>query len=138
MPRGQSTPELRIERKSLEACRRAFIAAMKRSDFAALAALYADDAIIVPQSTEFCRGATAIQKLLHDWLSSTRIREFDVTTEDLRLNGHSAYAVGTYRMSCEDATGERIRDEGKYLIVYERGPDGRWRITRDMSSSNRR
>jgi uncharacterized protein (TIGR02246 family) len=135
--RGQSTTDGKTGRDALEAARRTFIAAMKRGDFTALAALYAEDAIVVPQTSEIRRGSTAIRKFFRNWLSSTKVREFEVTTEDLRLDGNTAYTVGTYRMSCEDASGERISDEGKYLIVYERGPNGEWRIARDMSSSNR-
>lgn len=110
---------------------------MRRGDAAALASLYAHDAIVVPQISKICRGRASVEKLFRGWLTSTQVRKFEATTEDLRIIEDTAYAVGTYRMTCEDASGGRLSDEGKFLMVYERGPKGEWQITRDMSNSNR-
>lgn len=111
---------------------------MKRGDVAGLVACYGEGAIIVPQNGEVCRGRTSVERLFTTWLSSFAVREFEVETLDLRVLDDSAYAVGTYRMVGEDGGSRAIRDDGKFLIVYERGLDGRWLIARDMSCSERR
>jgi ketosteroid isomerase-like protein len=125
-------------RKAVAAARRGFIDAMRRGDAAALAARYDDGAIVVPQTSGVCRGRASIQKLFRSWLSSARIREFVTETKDLRILGEAAFEVGTYRMVIEDRRTGIIRDEGKFLIVYERQSNGTWLISRDMSSSTRR
>jgi uncharacterized protein (TIGR02246 family) len=135
--RTRSRSKGKTARDELEESRRSFITAMKRSDPVALAAHYTPDAILVPQKSEIIRGRASIQPFLRRWLSSTKVREFEVATEDLRVLGDAAYAVGTYRMACDDAGSGTVRDEGKFLIVYERSPDGKWQIVRDISSSSR-
>jgi ketosteroid isomerase-like protein len=125
-------------RKGIEAARRSFIAAMRRGDVAALVAHYDEEAIVVPQTSGVCRGRASIKKLFTRWLSSARVRKFEAKTEDLRILEDSAFEVGTYRILLGDTGSGPVRDEGKFLIVYEQKPDGSWLISRDMSSSNTR
>lgn len=138
MSRGRPSKGRAGRRRTLDAARQAFITAMRRGDAGALGSLYALDAIVVPQFSKVVRGRASIEKLFRDWLSSTGIRKFGVTTENIRIIDNTAYAVGTYRMVCEGARGGRLRDEGKYLMIYQRGRNGKWQIARDMSSSSRR
>jgi ketosteroid isomerase-like protein len=110
---------------------------MRRSDVAGLIAHYDEGAIVVPQTTGLCRGRASIEKLFTSWLASARVREFDAETEDLRILDDVALEVGTYRMVVEEAGSGTVRDDGKFLIVYEHKSDGSWLITRDMSSSSK-
>jgi len=124
-------------RAAIAAARRRFLVAMRKGDVKALLACYAERAVVVPQRSDVCRGRESIAKLFRAWLSSTTVREFDVKTEDLRLLPRAAVEVGTYRMVVESGTSGPVVDEGKFLIVYEREPNGAWLISRDMSVSNR-
>ncbi len=137
MSRAHKPRKVGSAREAIEAARQGFIADMRRGDVAALVAHYDEEAIIVPQTSGVCRGRTSIEKLFRSWLSSTTIREFEAETEDLRVVDDVAFEVGSYRMVIEDAASGRVSDEGKFLIVYERKPDGAWLIFRDMSSSSR-
>lgn len=134
----QSRHDIEGARQAIEAVRRSFVAAMKRGDVPDLVACYGEEAIVVPQNSDVCQGRTSVERLFNSWLSSTTVREFEVQTKDLRVVGDSAYEVGTYRMVCEEAGSGPVSDQGKFLIVYERDDDGKWLITRDMSSSDRR
>jgi uncharacterized protein (TIGR02246 family) len=134
-PTGESVERAR---RAIEAARNGFVAAMRRSDVAGLVAHYDEEAIVVPQTSDLCRGIGAIEKLFASWLTSSRIREFAVETEDLRILDDVAIEVGTYRMVLEETGSARVNDEGKFLIVYVRKPDGTWRISRDISSSSKR
>ena len=96
------------ERKIIEAARQSFIAAMRRNDVTALVGHYEEEAIVVPQNSGVCRGRAAIRKLFASWLSAATVREFDVDSEDLRIVGDAAFAVGTYRMVIEDADPARF------------------------------
>jgi ketosteroid isomerase-like protein len=125
-------------RKALGAARRGFVAAMRKSDGVGLARHYAKNAIVIPQRPGICRGRGSIQKAFVGWLTSAKIREFDVTTWDVRVLGETAYAVGRYRLVTEDSRGSVVRDRGRFLIVYERTRQGDWLISRDMSTSDRR
>jgi ketosteroid isomerase-like protein len=105
---------------------------------AGLAACYDEKAIVVPQFSGVRRGRASIERLFRSWLSSSRVREFVVETEDLRILADVAVTLGTYRMIVDRAGNRPVSDQGQYLIVYERKSDGSWLISRDMSSSSRR
>ena len=46
------------------------------------------------------------------------------------------YTIGTYHMQLPDGDGNVVEIEGKYLSVWKRQPDGRWKIAVDMFNSN--
>jgi uncharacterized protein (TIGR02246 family) len=138
LSKGLSRPEGARARKAVKSARESFIAAMRRSDAAALAAHYGEDAIVIPQVSGVCRGRASIAKLFSSWLSSATVREFETATDDLRVIDNAAFEVGTYRMVVDAAGSDPVTDEGKFLIVYERSSNGGWLISRDMSCSNRR
>lgn len=52
-----------------------------------------------------------------------------------RASGDLAYDVGYYTLQVERADGTlRAPNRGKFTTVWERGPDGRWRIRIDSFS----
>ncbi|MGI0128800.1 MAG: YybH family protein [Thermoplasmata archaeon] len=102
-----------------------------------VASHFTDDSIFLPQNSGMQRGRVAIQQWFRSWLPSTTVEDFVIHTEDLEVVGNTAYEVGTHRMTMRFRGGKSITDEGKFLMVYQRGPDGRWRISRDMYNSSR-
>jgi len=50
------------------------------------------------------------------------------TTLDVKVNGNSAFEIGTFDMAFAMPGASEMSEQGKYLTVYERGPDGKWRI----------
>ncbi|MGB6501231.1 MAG: DUF4440 domain-containing protein [Thermoplasmata archaeon] len=123
-------------RQILESSIQRFVTELKQSDVQALTDQYTHNAILLPQNAGIIRGKAAINRFFRDWLTSTKIREIEITTTDVRIVGDTAYEVGTYRMVFEEAGSAPVRDEGKFFVVRERGPEGKWLISYDMSGSN--
>ena len=46
------------------------------------------------------------------------------------------YTIGTYHMQLPDGDGSVVEIDGKYLSVWKRQPDGRWKIAVDMFNSD--
>jgi ketosteroid isomerase-like protein len=92
--------------------------------------MYAADALVMPAGSEPVRGADAILKF---WQSSlTGIGGVALKTADLFVQGSTATEVGQYEL--RDKTGKAI-DHGKYIVVW-RKEGGKWKLLRDMFSTN--
>jgi uncharacterized protein (TIGR02246 family) len=103
-------------------------------DLEKLVAAYAEDAVYLPPHHPAVHGRGAIREYLKIPLSHgvTNLR-FDVTY--IKYAGELAYDVGRYTMTVPHDGGSR-NDEGKYLTVWRREPDGEWKIVADTWSSD--
>jgi uncharacterized protein (TIGR02246 family) len=104
-------------------------------DARGLAALYAENATLLPPGLPAISGRQNIQGFWQGFL--------DAGASDAKLNslqivssGDLAYEIGEYSAMMPQPTGGTAPGTGKYLIVFERQPDGNLQIVADMFSSN--
>jgi uncharacterized protein (TIGR02246 family) len=104
--------------------------ALDAKDPDAMAAMYADDSVLLPPNSEAISGRAAIQAF---WIAALATG-INGAAKDTEVYAHSdiGYTVGTY--TATDAGGAII-DEGKYVIIW-RNVDGEWKIHRDIWNSN--
>lgn len=134
---GQGPPDAASAvRRILEASHRNYAAAMMKGDAAELASHFTGNGILLPENSSALRGREAIEGWFLSWLPSTKVREFEVFIEEVTLVGETAYEVGRHRMVLQSGNRPPVTINGKFLMVYERGSDGTWRISRDMFNSN--
>ena len=57
------------------------------------------------------------------------------TTADVAESGELGYTTGTYEMSMQGPDGMPIKDEGKYVTVWRKDKDGRWKVVSDIFNS---
>ena len=109
----------------------ALSAAYMRGDIDALVAVYAEDGIAAPGGRDFVRGHDALREL---WaLPEGRIVTHHAARPvELHVAGDLAYDWGYYEGAVTQDGEARPPFRGKYLIVWQREPDGRWRIAHDM------
>jgi uncharacterized protein (TIGR02246 family) len=106
-------------------------------DAKALTAVYASDATLLPPNEPNVKGE-AVGKYNADMLSAFPAK-MELTTEAVEGRGDLAYAVGTWRAipTPKKAGAKPLpTEEGKYLEVLKKQPDGSWKIVYDMWSSN--
>ena len=108
-----------------------FSAASAKGDGAALAALYAADALVMPAGSEPIKGAAAIQKFWQGALDSG-IAGVTLKTVEVYSHGSTATEVGQYAL--QDKAGKQV-DHGKYIVIW-RHEAGKWKLSRDMFSTN--
>ena len=90
---------------------------------------YTDDAVSMPNNGPFLRGKAAIREYYKRTMQmGFTFTNVDFVTVDVKVGGRFAYEIGTYTMTMEMAEMEPITDQGKYLMIYEYGEDGKWRI----------
>lgn len=112
----------------------AFLKAALAKDWATVAALYTDDAVLNPPNEPAVKGRAAIRIWMEKFPSITDFKASNVTVEGC---DDRAYVRGTYTMTLvpPGAPGP-VNDSGKYVEVRRRQPDGRWLIAVDIFNSD--
>ncbi len=115
----------------------AFISAVAAGDAAGVAAIYLPDARVLPQNAPSVQGRDAVQKLWGGLIDAYRLK-LDVASDEIEGRGDLAYARGRYTLDgTPKAKGTSpLHDQGKFLQILRRQPDGTWRFAVDMSSSD--
>lgn len=130
-------PDSAVLRQTLDSANAAFAAAMNRGDAKALAALYADNAVLMVQGKGVAAGRAAVDQLFAGFVETYTISNAVLTTADLMIAGAVAIQRGTYSMTLQPkAGGADVIDSGKYLAVWEEVDAGVWKIVRDCSQSD--
>jgi uncharacterized protein (TIGR02246 family) len=114
-----------------------FVAAAGGGDAARLAAMYVADASLMPPNAPTVHGRDGIQKFWGAFVDAYRVN-LTLTSEEVEGRGDLAYSRGHYAI---DLTPKAhglapAHDEGKFLVIFRRQPDGTWRLAVDMSSSD--
>ena len=113
----------------------AYFNAANSGDAARWAALYTDDAVMMPPNSPAVEGRAAIES----WLAMlpVKITEAQGTALEVEGTGNIAYVRGTYSMSLQvPGLPDPIAQQGKLLQIYARQPAGSWLLARDMWNAN--
>jgi ketosteroid isomerase-like protein len=114
-------------RKSIASGNREFSAAAARKDYAAIAALHTEAAMVLPPDAPVVRGRKAIEEFWRAAVSSLDLVGVTLQTLDLEFQGDAAFEVGEAELKSSSGLA-RV----KYLVVWMRGNDGQWRLHRDI------
>jgi ketosteroid isomerase-like protein len=115
------------ELEAVRAVDAAFAAGMNAKDTAAVFAIYADDALLMPPDSPALLGAAAHPVLVG--LLASGATDFALNSTTAYGVGDLAYMVGTATFKVGGAA-----DSVKYTEVLRKGADGKWRYVVDMFS----
>ena len=132
-----STPLVQSEEKDIGPVRKVieesgvkFVEAINQGDASAAAALYADDAILMPPNSEMIKGRSAIQEFWHTSIQMG-IKNVNTTVVDIQVSGDLAYRIGKYTLTVQPQDHPPVTDSGKFLDIWKRQADGSWKIQVD-------
>ncbi len=112
-----------------------FVRAFNQGDAAGIASHYTEDAAVLPPDAVRIDGRAAIEQFwkgaIAGGLSNLVVRPTEI---DSRAN--IAYDVGTFSFRVRGADGQAVSATGKYIAVWKRSKDGRWRLYRDIWNMN--
>jgi uncharacterized protein (TIGR02246 family) len=130
-------PLSNADKAAVRAADQAFEAAVRAGNTDGIAATYQEDATLLPPNLPAQKGRDAIRS---SWAAVLKdyVVEVESGTDALEGCGDLAYQVGHFRMhgTPKAKGGQPFTDEGKFLEVLKKQPDGSWKYAADMYSSN--
>lgn len=122
-------------RKLIEESTGALSNALARGDGAGAAALYTDDARLLPPGAELLHGREEIERF---WCTGIEIGIAAIELEPLAYEGSAglAYQLGRYRLRLEPAEDAPVSERGKYIAIHKRQADGSWKLAVEFFASD--
>jgi len=114
-------------RAAIEAGGQRLGAALTQRDFGAATALYTEDGMLLPPDSPMVRGRAAIGAFWEAAVAALDLKSASLRTEEVISTGDIATEVGTATLTLPSGPAEV-----KFIVVWKRGPDGAWRLHRDI------
>jgi uncharacterized protein (TIGR02246 family) len=134
----ESVPSLSAaDQAGIRSADSAFMAAANAGDADKIAEVYAEDGSVLAPNLPPQKGRDAVRAFWGGFLDAYTVR-FELASDTMEGRGDLAYNQGRYRYTAvPKAKGvPGIADEGKFLEVLKKQPDGSWKYVVDMYSSN--
>lgn len=134
LPQGAaaSTEEARDHRTEIRDIVDRWAEAYRTGEAERLKGLYSADAVSVRDGEAPLTGRKAIFAAAAADMAAFKF-SVRLDLNEIELSGNTAWAIGRLEMKAEPRTVGSSADYGShYMAVFTRGPDGKWRIHRDM------
>jgi len=98
---------------------------------------YSADAIVLPPNAPIATTKEEIKKIWQDMLASPSfVISWKATKVEVAKSGDLGFVSGTYELTMNDASGKPVNDRGKYVEVWEKKADGKWKCGTDTWNSD--
>lgn len=112
-------------------------AAAAKKDVDLVTSYYADDAIVYPPNEPATIGRAAAKKVWAAYLGDpTFTISWKTVYTEVSASGELGYTAGTYEDSFKGPDGKLVSEKGKYLCVWKKGKDGKWKAIHDTWNSD--
>ena len=112
-------------------------AAAGAKDLEKTISFYSEDAIVLPTNAPAAATKDAIRNTWKDLLASPGLAiSWKTTKVEVAKSGDIAYTTGTYELTMNDASGKPVPDHGKYVEVWKKQADGKWKVVADIWNSD--
>jgi uncharacterized protein (TIGR02246 family) len=122
-------------REAIETALVAFAEAFNRGDAAAVASHYAEDAAVFPPGAPRIDGRANIQIFWQGGLDAG-LKNLTLKAIEITEQGDWAYEVGELTVSVPGSGGASQMQNGKYVVIWKKDSEGKWRLYRDIWNSN--
>jgi uncharacterized protein (TIGR02246 family) len=124
------------DERAIRAADSALTAAVVAKDADRTAALYAEDAVLLPVAEPLIEGRAAIRE---EWAKVNGIPGLANRARLVRVEasgGSLAYTRGTYETTMLGPDGKPTVERGKWVTVWRRQADGSWRVAADIYNTD--
>jgi uncharacterized protein (TIGR02246 family) len=98
---------------------------------------YSDDAIVMAANAPIATTKEAIRNIWKGLFDSPGAAiSWKPSKVEVSKSGDMAYATGSYELTMNDASGKPMTDRGKYVTVWEKQADGKWKCGADIWNSD--
>jgi uncharacterized protein (TIGR02246 family) len=132
---GAASADASADEAAIRVADSTWFAAMNANDADAVAALYADDAVVNAPGAPPARGSAAVRQFIAKDAADMKAANLSMVTPptaEVGVSGDLAWVWNTFTV--KDKAGATV-DAGKYVTVFAR-KGGTWRIIRDIWNSD--
>lgn len=97
---------------------------------------YTDDAALLPPNAPIADNKLAIRASWAGLLVPGTSVSWEATRVEVSRSSDLAYTQGTYQAMFKDAQGKPVADHGKYVEVWKKQSDGKWKVVSDIYNSD--
>ena len=97
---------------------------------------YSDDASVLPPNAPIATSKEAIRAAWASLLVPGASVSWQPGKAEVSRSSDLAYAMGTYESSMKDSRGKPVADHGKYVEVWKKQADGKWKTVADIFNSD--
>jgi ketosteroid isomerase-like protein len=98
---------------------------------------YAEGAVVMPPNASSATTKETIRSAWKELLTSPGAAlSWKATKVEVAKSGDLACVSGTYEQTTIDASGKPVIDRGKYVEVWEKQADGKWKCGADIWNSD--
>jgi ketosteroid isomerase-like protein len=113
-----------------------YLQSINEEDIATLSSLTTDGHVMLPPNSEPVVGKSA-----NDAMNGGAFARYDFsetwTPVETVIDGDLAFQRGTFTtIATPKGEGDRLEVRGSFMRIYQRQPNGDWRMTRDMFNSS--
>ena len=125
------------EAKAIKDVEAAWVKSAAAKDADAFVAFFTNDASVLSPNAPILTGKEAIKEGVKPMLSDPNFSLLLVPTHvEVAKSSDLAFSQGTYKMTFSDLRGAKFDDEGKYLTVWRKLPDGSWKAVEETMNSD--
>lgn len=95
---------------------------------------YAEDAFVYPPNAPAVSDHAAIREAWGKMLADPKSK-LSWKTTNAGVDHNTGFTAGTYEVTSAD--GGTVLEKGKYLCVWRKGSDGKWKAVHDMWNSDK-
>ena len=128
-----AAPAVAQDKATIEKLNDAWTGAFNKGDAAAVAAMYTEDAYVLPPGAEMVKGHAAIEAFWRQ--AAQQMGDAKLTTLDvLPLGRSAAREIGTVTLKTKSQPPQEM--VGKYAVVW-RKVGGKWKLATDIWNTNK-
>ena len=127
------SPALAQSKAAIDKLNAKFADSFNKGDAAAVASMYASDAVVLPPGAEMVRGRDAIQSFWQG--AAQQLGDLRLTTLEVKPLGSGwARELGTFSLKPKSAGAEAVT--GKYVVLW-RQVGKQWKLATDIWNANK-
>ena len=129
-----ATPDHTEDIAAIRQASQEWVAAFEAEDIPASLGYMTDDAVMVPPNQPVVQGRAALEGWMQGMLSAIDVTRATATVDSVRVAGDWAVSHGLWYVDMM-AGGTAMSDTARFVIIWERQPDGAWKVAYDMWNS---
>jgi len=105
-------------------------------DLEGTVAYYTDDASLLAPNVPIATGSQAIHAAWAGLLGPGTSISWQATKVEVARSSDLASIMGTYQLTMKDPQGNPVTDKGKFVEVWKKQADGKWKVVADIFNSD--